>query len=122
MIEVKEKLNIQISEKNKIYQEFIDTWHEVEEGIEVESKEKIYFLDYQTFFKVLSKQRIRLLKILYENKAISINKLSKLLKRNYKNVYDDVKILKKIGLIKEDKNNKIYIAYSKINTEINLAA
>ena len=122
MIKAKEKVNIEIANKEKVYNEFIETWHAVEEGKEIEPKEKIYFLDYQTFFKVLTKQRIRLLKVLYEKEAISINQLSKILKRNYKNVYEDVKILKQIGLIKEDKNKKIYMPYSKINTEINLAA
>ena len=122
MIEAKERVNIEIANKEKVYREFIETWHAVEEGKEIEPKEKIYFLDYQTFFKVLTKQRIRLLKVLYEKEAISINQLSKILKRNYKNVYEDVKILKQIGLIKEDKNKKIYMPYSKINTEINLAA
>ena len=122
MIKAKEKVNIEIANKEKVYNEFIETWHAIEEGKEIEPKEKIYFLDYQTFFKVLTKQRIRLLKVLYEKEAISINQLSKILKRNYKNVYEDVKILKQIGLIKEDKNKKIYMPYSKINTEINLAA
>jgi predicted transcriptional regulator len=47
----------------------------------------------------IAPRRFDLLEELHRYGPISINALAKLLKRNYKNVHDDVKALESIGLI-----------------------
>jgi predicted transcriptional regulator len=64
--------------------------------------ERIYFHDVQTFLKYITPRRFELLERLRQNGATSIRALSKLLLRNYKNVYDDVKLLEQIGLVEKD--------------------
>jgi predicted transcriptional regulator len=115
-------IKIGIATEEQINKEFIKTWHKAEKGeIEV-PEERLYFVDPKTFFQVLSKRRIALLKVLHTHGVSSIRELSRLLNRDYKNVYQDVQLLKKMGLIHQDENKKIYVPWDKINAEISLAA
>jgi predicted transcriptional regulator len=115
-------IKIGITTEEQINKEFIKAWHKAEKDeIEV-SEERLYFVDPKTFFQVLSKRRIALLKVLHTHGVSSIRELSRLLNRDYKNVYQDVQLLKKMGLIHQDENKKIYVPWDKINAEISLAA
>ncbi len=115
-------IKVGIATEQQVNKEFINTWQKAEKGkIEV-AEERLYFVEPKMFFKVLSKGRIELLKILHARGSSSIRELSRVLQRDYKNVYQDVKLLKKIGLIHEDENKRIYVPWDKINAEISLAA
>ncbi len=114
-------IKVGIANEEQINREFIRAWHKAEKGeIEV-AEERLYFLDPKTFFQVLSKRRIALLKALHAHGVSSIRELSRQLNRDYKNVYQDVKLLKKMGLIHQDENKRIYVPWDKINAEISLA-
>jgi predicted transcriptional regulator len=115
-------IKVGIATEEQVNKEFITAWHKAEKGEIEMPEERLYFLDPKTFFRVLSKGRIDLLKVLHAKGLTSIRELSRLLKRDYKNVYQDVQLLKKMGLVKEDKNKKIYVPWDKINAEISLAA
>ena len=52
----------------------------------------------------------------YRCRPISINALAKLLKRNYKNVHDDVKALESIGLIERGEDGRYSVPWDEINT------
>ena len=121
MIENK-NIKMGLATEEEVNQEFINVWHRVEKAEIGIPEEKLYFLDAATFFQVLSNRRIALLKVLHTHGISSILQLSKLLKRDYKNVYQDVKLLKKAGLIHQDVAKKIYVPWDKINAEIALAA
>ena len=115
-------IKIGLSTEEQLNQEFIRAWHKAERtGIE-EAEERLYFLDASTFFQVLSKCRISLLKILHAHGVCSIRELSRLLRRDYKRVYQDVQLLKEAGLIHQDAARRIYVPWDKINAEIALAA
>ncbi|HHN63748.1 MAG TPA: hypothetical protein ENK09_00100 [Nitrospirae bacterium] len=115
-------IKVGIATEEQVNKEFINAWHKAEKGkIEV-TEERLYFVEPKIFFQVLSKCRIELLKILHDRGLSSIRELSRILQRDYKNVYQDVKLLKKIGLIHEDQNKRIYVPWDKINAEISLAA
>ena len=47
--------------------------------------------------------------------------LARRLGRNYKNVYDDVKLLKRAGLIEEDEHGA-FVKFDRIRADIGLAA
>jgi len=116
------KIKVGIATEEQVNREFIKAWHKAEKGeIEV-PEERLYFLDPKTFFQVLSKRRIALLKVLHAHGISSIRELSRLLHRDYKNVYQDVKLLKKMGLIHQDENKRVFVPWDKINAEISLAA
>ena len=57
------------------------------------------FEDARTFSRHITPRRFDLLEELHRSGPICINALAKLLKRNYKNVHDDVTALECIGLI-----------------------
>ncbi len=122
MIERDKNIKMGLATEEQINQEFIDAWHRAEKDKKVVPEERLYFLDAATFFQVLSKCRIALLKVLHAHGVSSIRRLSRLLKRDYKNVYQDVQLLKKAGLIHQDATKRIYVPWDKINAEIALAA
>jgi len=53
--------------------------------------------------KILTPKRIELLHVLANSRVESINDLAKKLRRNVKNVYQDLQVLKKIGFVKLNK-------------------
>ncbi len=54
----------------------------------------------------LTPRRVELLSFLSRNDVKSIKELSKLLKRNYKNVYDDIKALEEYGMVSLKRHGK----------------
>ncbi len=107
-----------LDDMNKL---FIDAWKKAEKEVVAEATyETIYFTEIGTLLKILSKKRLELLRKLQANPGISIYELAKQLHRQYKNVYDDVMLLKRNALI-EDKDG-LLVPYTKIHAEISLAA
>jgi hypothetical protein len=80
------------------------------------------FEDAVTLLRVLSNQRLTLLSILFRSGPSSIRALSKTLHRNYKNVHSDVTLLRKAGLIRLDHQDRVFVPWQKIYTEIDLMA
>lgn len=116
------KIKVEIATEEKINQEFITQWKQAERGKQHITTEKLYFLDVATLLSVLSDKRLALLQTLHELGACSIRALGQTLKRDYKNVFQDVQLLKHAGLIEDNKAREIYVPWDKIQTEINLAA
>lgn len=83
----------------------------------------ISFPDYETLGKVISGVRVELLTVIRIQKPSSIQELARFVKRDYKNVYQDVKLLADFGLIdlKEQGPRKSAAPVSKFN-EFVLAA
>lgn len=59
----------------------------------------ISFPNYETLGKAITGTRIELLNVIRVKKPRSIQELARLVKRDFKNVYMDVKFLKEFGLI-----------------------
>jgi predicted transcriptional regulator len=78
-----------------------DTLKKISADEKVEQKEyTVYFPDFSTMKKILTDERIRILKEIKHNHFNSIYELTKALNRDSKNVHDDVKYLANMGLIK----------------------
>ena len=118
----KKNIKVGIATEQRVNKEFISAWYRAKKGEIKVSQERCYFLEPKTFFSVLSKRRIDLLQYLHVHDVSSIRSLSKMLKRDYKNVYQDVQLLKKAGLISMDDSQKIFVPWDKIHAEILLAA
>ncbi|SNR90633.1 HTH domain-containing protein [Desulfurobacterium atlanticum] len=84
----------------------------------VSSKEShfLVFNDYREFYRVFSPERIDILYFLRYKEGISISELAKGLNRNYKNVYNDVKILESFGFIKLEKKERKILIYPLVST------
>jgi predicted transcriptional regulator len=61
--------------------------------------EIIIFPDFETLGRVITGARLELLRAIREKKPESIQELSRMVKRDFKNVYTDVKLLTQFGLI-----------------------
>ena len=117
----KKNIKVGITTEEQVNKEFINAWHRARKGEISVPEERCYFLEATTFFSVLSKRRIALLQQLHAHGVSSIRNLSKMLQRDYKNVYQDVQLLKKAGLISMDDSQKIFVPWDTINAEIPLA-
>ena len=116
------KITVRTGSLEEAAKEFINMWHRVEQGDTAQAPiEKISFKDQRLLFKTLTPKRFEILKYVHEQDGISIRSLAKELGRDYSNVHQDVKILYQLGLmLKGDKNDKYYVPWDVIITEIPL--
>lgn len=84
--------------------------------------ERVYFHDFRTLLRYVTPKRLELLETLHNAGDMSVNALAKLLKRSYKNVYDDVKALEFAGLIERDEQKRVSVPWNEIETTLKLAA
>lgn len=89
------------------------------------SKPGIYFGSLEVMRKAITPERVKILKVIKEKHPESIYELAKLLRRNLKNVSDDVHYLADLGLIELEKGKSNgrektipTVNYSKILLEI----
>ncbi|MCF6188733.1 MAG: hypothetical protein L3J49_14815 [Desulfobulbaceae bacterium] len=115
-----DRIDIHIASEQDMNQAFIDSWKKAEQGVRTETEQHLFFEDAATLLRVLSNQRLILLSTLLQSGPASIRALSKTLQRNYKNVHSDVKLLREAGLIKLNQENKVFVPWQKIHTEIDL--
>lgn len=121
-IMTKRKITVTTGSLKDMGKEFVNVWHQAEAGKKIKGPiERIVFENERLLFKTLTPKRCDLLKYVHENGKISIRALAKQLHRDYSNVHDDVKTLHHVGLIlKDDKDDKYYVPWETITTEIPL--
>lgn len=66
------------------------------------------------FFEALTPKRAEILEMLSHEKFGSIQDLAQRMDRDYKNVYDDLKILERYGLIERRKKGRGYVPISDV--------
>jgi predicted transcriptional regulator len=114
---------IGIKSKKKFMEEVERDWLAIDRGESIpQPVTRIYFESAEALSRVITKQRYNLLQILHVNGGISIRGLASLLKRDYKNVYQDVQILEDSGLIERDSKGHIVAPHEKLTIELPLAA
>ncbi len=90
----------------------------------VKQKPGIYFENIDTMRKIITEERIRILHIIKTDHPSSIYELAKMLKRDLKNVSNDVHYLAQVGLLELEKTKEgrekttPKVGYSKILVEI----
>ena len=97
--------NIKITIKSdaEFFKEVKNVWKKLEQGEKVKKHEGISFESLETMRKVLTEERLRILKIIKKYHPGSIYELAKMLKRDTKNVSDDVHYLAELALIEIEK-------------------
>lgn len=116
-------LEIKIMSVEEADKEFIETFKAVQAGKKVKRKERTYFVSLDAVRNLLTEKRLELLHMIKTKHPHSIYQLAKLTGRNFRNVYDDVQVLKTYGLLhlsKAMKRNKrsshsISVPYRDIN-------
>ena len=122
--------NIKIAIKSdaEFFKEIKDVWKKLERGGKVEKHEGISFENLEAMRKVLTEERIKILKTIKKGHPSSIYELAKMLHRDIKNTFDDVQFLARMGLIElkktkdgREKTTPI-VNYDKILLEIPVSA
>jgi len=101
---------------------FIDAWKQAERGESIEAEDKLNFESLETLLKILTPGRWLLLKSLRKSGPMSVRSLASMLKRDYKNVHTDVRLLEQCGLIDRTKDNRVKVPWSIIEAKLELAA
>jgi len=99
-------VRISIKSKEDLFNEIKEVWKKVEKGEKVKKHEGISFENIEAMRKILSEERLRLLKTIKKEHPKSIYELAKFLNRDIKNTFDDVQFLAKMGLIELEKTKE----------------
>ena len=99
-------IRISIKSKEDLFDEVKGVWKKLEKGGSVKRHEGISFENIETMRKILSEERLRILKTIKKEHPKSIYELAKLLRRDIKNTFDDVQFLAQIGLIELKKTRE----------------
>ncbi len=92
---LQQKVSISKCDSPEQMSDFI-VWKHLSQGAEFQD---IIIISDTEIFETLSPKRVEMLEYLMSNDVTSIRHLSTSLKRNYKNVYDDLVALSKYGLV-----------------------
>jgi predicted transcriptional regulator len=119
-------IRISIKSKEDLFKEVKGVWKKLEKGESMKRYEGISFENTEAMRKVLSEERLRILKTIKKEHPKSIYELAKLLKRDIKNTFDDVQFLAQMGLIELKKTREgrekttPKVNYDRILLEINV--
>jgi predicted transcriptional regulator len=99
-------IRISIKTKEDLFKEIKEVWGKVEKREDVKKHEGISFENIEAMRKILSEERVRILKTIKKERPKSIYELAKFLNRDIKNTFDDVRFLAQIGLIELKKTKE----------------
>jgi len=117
-------IKIAIKTRDELFNEVEKVWTDIETGKKPRKHEGLYFENLEAMRKVLTEERLRILKVVKQRKPSSIYELAKALGRDVKNTFNDVQFLSEAGLIelKKTKNGREkttpIVSYDKILLEI----
>jgi predicted transcriptional regulator len=118
------KIDIGIKSLSDNLRDFAAAWKKLEAGKEIGKDEGVYFDSIDTMRAVLTNNRLLVLKTIREKQPSSVYELAKLLKRDLKNVNQDLRMLSELGLvtlekIETDRKRIVpHVDYGKILLEI----
>ena len=117
-------IKIAVRSEDELFQEVKGVWEKVEKGEKVKKHEGLYFENLEAMRKVLTENRLKILKTVRKEHPSSIYELAKFMKRDVKNTFDDIQFLADIGLVELKKTkegrgrNTPIVNYEKIILEI----
>lgn len=94
------KIKIQIKSLDNALDEFAQVARRVEKQQKVKSKRATYVADSETARAIFTEGRLRMIQTIKDELPDSIYALAKILKRDFKNVYQDVQFLADIGILR----------------------
>jgi predicted transcriptional regulator len=119
-------IKIAIKGEKELFDEVKDVWRKLERGEKVKKHEAIYFESLDAMRKVLTEERLRIVKIIKKEHPASIYALAKILGRDVKNTFDDIQFLAEAGLVELRKTKDVRekttpeVNYDKILLEISV--
>ena len=92
-------IKISIKSEDELFKEVKEVWEKLEKGEKLKKHEGISFESLEAMRKVLTEERLKILKVIKKEHPQSIYRLAKILHRDIKNTFDDVQFLAQAGLI-----------------------
>lgn len=92
-------LTIQIRSAGEALERFRDTFRAVEAGRPATRREGVYFTSIEAARNLLTPNRLALLRAIRTKRPRSIYELAKLVRRDLKNIQDDLRVLEAFGLV-----------------------
>ena len=92
-------IKIAIKSDKEIFKEVKEVMEKIERGKRVKKHEGISFDSIDSMRKVLTEERLRVLRTVKKEKPASVYELAKRLKRDIKNTFNDVQFLARAGLL-----------------------
>ncbi|WP_457624308.1 HVO_A0114 family putative DNA-binding protein [Persephonella sp.] len=117
------KLEIRVERPGYSLNRFKEVFKELSEGRDVQSEEYIAVSTIEELNRLLSPKRLQMLNYLKRHQVRSISELAEKLKRDYKNVYSDLKLFEELGIVKLEKKNGStvpYVVYDELDIKIPL--
>ncbi len=96
-------LTIKIKPLEEALEGFRETFKALEAGRRVSRRGGIYFTSIEAARNLLTPRRLALLRVIRRKRPSSIYQLAKMLKRDLKNVQDDLRLLEEYGLVRTTK-------------------
>lgn len=119
----KRDLKIGIKSDKEFFDELKELAGRIDNGwLPEKPVERLYFDDLPSLLKHLTPKRFELLAELRRMGHTSINALAKHLHRQYRNVFDDVKSMERLGLVEKDKSGQFYVPWDEIDATFKLTA
>lgn len=117
-------IKIGIRSSDTALEEWAEIFEKVQQRKKVGRRRGTYFTSLEAMRRVLTEKRLELLRTIKENQPDSVYELSKMVKRDIKNVNEDLELLKNIGLVSMTKAREgrarttPRVTYDKIQLEI----
>ena len=117
-------IKIGVRSLDTAFEEWAQTFEKVRRGKKIDKRRGVYFTSLEAMRKVLTEKRLELLHIIKEQQPDSVYELSKIVKRDLKNINSDLDLLRDIGLVSMSKARKgreriiPRVNYDKIQLEI----
>jgi predicted transcriptional regulator len=92
-------IKIAIKSEKELFDEVKGVWEKVQKREKVRKNEAVYFENFEAMRKILTDERIRILKVIKTEHPASIYELAKKLRRDIKNTFNDVQFLAQAGLV-----------------------
>jgi predicted transcriptional regulator len=92
-------ITVRIQSLKEVLDEAKEVMKKLERGKKVEKHEGISFESLEVMRKVLTEERLKILRTIRKEHPASIYELAKILGRDRKNTFDDVQYLAQVGLI-----------------------
>ncbi len=101
-------IKISIKSDEDIFKEVKEVWKKIKKGEKVKKHEGISFESIESMRKILTEERLRIIKTIKKEHPQSIYELAKMVHRDIKNTFDDVQFLAQAGLVelKKTKNGR----------------
>jgi predicted transcriptional regulator len=92
-------IKVGIRSEKELFAEVKDVWGKVQKGEKVKKHKAVYFESLEAVRKVLTEERLRIVKTIKKEHPSSIYELAKILGRDVKNTFNDIQFLAQAGLV-----------------------